>query len=731
MKMTQKAITKVDLIVFGKDGYELHKTLISLVAATPDILEAAIKIVISAESLTPELQKYLSNNEEFLEQHSITTILHPVSSLEYSKLLSPDSTHTVLLTAGDCVTARSLRLLLDSVQNEKQVAYPQADVRYFKNQHKLNVIHENIDFPTDPKTTALAAWQVLRFAHFLVLPSAALRGYSSPSPQAGYGYGTWHLITTLISEGYSLSKVPNTAVFTLFSIPEKDEVLPYPSALYSAPTARELLPQGDMNELFTPSLKDRIKDRLSEHPTLTKGAQKSLHYLSVVKKSVKRPTRIGNDLDEEQDEWLISEAAAIHRLNANVFLTLDGKFQFQRIHESLGESLQVGAALTTSLQSLRYDSYDYVLLVPWLIAGGADMFFINYANSIAEIRPDKKVLIVSTEPSRTSLSNSELGLSEKVDFLHLAEIVGEHKDSDKVILYSIAVLVDLFKISTIHAGLSRLGYKYIDTYRESIKSAGRKIVLTGYNEIITDRKRREGYVHDIIPAIYDLADVVTTDNNEIAQLWRAEYGLNTSKVVVHHQPFFFPDTTRVNRNAFNAESPVRVLWASHMRKEKNPTTYADIARALSSDPAFTFMAYGALDKAHYRRNPFTHKVGPNMAYGGSFKSFFKEINPDRYDVFVYTSLADGTPNILIEAGLAELPIISSKVGGIGKLIGGNGALIDNPKDTGAFVQALKDFKNDPTAAYHKAAAFKKEIIKHHTAASFNKEVEAMLTDINY
>ena len=76
-----------------------------------------------------------------------------------------------------------------------------------------------------------------------------------------------------------------------------------------------------------------------------------------------------------------------------------------------------------SLDYLKYDMYDYVIIVPWLIAGGADKFFMNYANTITKLRQNKRVLVISTEPARDSLSRDKLMLHKDIDFLPIAEII--------------------------------------------------------------------------------------------------------------------------------------------------------------------------------------------------------------------------------------------------------------------------------------------------------------------
>ena len=705
-----------------EDG--IHKTILSLIEATRNIEGgASLKLVLGNDISTSNLRSYLDDNSSFLESASITV----VGQLQPSKA----SKFTAIIEAGGCITEQTLlRLISAATANDRSIVYPDTSVEYL-DVLKPNKVYKNVVFPQDATTALLSAWHDQRLSRFILFPTDALKQYTPPHKMPGYGHTNWHLVSSLINENHLPLRITETAIFSLGrSTHSSHKELLSPSSLYSLVALRGLTIDSFVNEVDTISTKDRVKNLLDNYPLLTKVAQKSLHYASVLKKAT-RPSAVTNGLDKHTDAWLIKEANTLHQLNASIFLSPQKKFHIHKYVDSLDEGLRVGTALAQSAQQLRHNTYDYVLFVPWLIAGGADMFFINYANAIANLRPDKKVLIISTEPSRQSLSNKELNLSDRVDFLRLAEIVGKHKNSETIISQSLALIIDIVQASVIHVGLSRLGYRYVARHNIAIKESNRKIVLTGYNEIVTNDGKREGYVHDIIPSIFKYADVIVTDNDRIATLWQTEYGLAPSKVMVHHQPFIVPHVTRKDIQQFDATTPVRVLWAAHIRKEKNPNTFADVAKQLADDPTFTFTAYGALDKAHFRKNPFTHPGSPNLQYSGSYRKFFEEVKPDNYDVFIYTSLADGTPNILIEAGLSELPIVTSNVGGIESLIGKNGHLVNNPTDTDDFVKNLIQFRDNPSDGYKKAARFKKHLLAMQTYDAFNAEITDMLKKLGY
>jgi glycosyltransferase involved in cell wall biosynthesis len=65
------------------------------------------------------------------------------------------------------------------------------------------------------------------------------------------------------------------------------------------------------------------------------------------------------------------------------------------------------------------------------------------------------------------------------------------------------------------------------------------------------------------------------------------------------------------------------------------------------------------------------------------------------DVFVLPSLAEGTPNSIIEAMAHGIPVIASEVGGIPDMIGEDAGIRVAPGDTAALAEAMLRLANDP------------------------------------
>jgi glycosyltransferase involved in cell wall biosynthesis len=74
------------------------------------------------------------------------------------------------------------------------------------------------------------------------------------------------------------------------------------------------------------------------------------------------------------------------------------------------------------------------------------------------------------------------------------------------------------------------------------------------------------------------------------------------------------------------------------------------------------------------------------------------------DVFVLPSLAEGTPNGIIEAMAHGIPVIATNVGGIPDIIDADSGILIPPGDAAALADAMATLANDPKRRNEMGAA---------------------------
>ncbi len=335
------------------------------------------------------------------------------------------------------------------------------------------------------------------------------------------------------------------------------------------------------------------------------------------------------------------------------------------------------------LGGLPYHNYNYLLFVPWLIKGGGDKYSIEYANTIAKLNPRKRVLVMSTTAVESVWADK---LNDNVGFINIENIIGNETNSIKY--DAIQKLIKRLSVSHIHIINSVFGYDFIESKQKYILISKIKIILTSFSLGIDALGEPAGYSRTYVPRAHNLASIITSDNQSIINDWAVQYGFSSGKMVVHRQPTDIKDIPA--KGTIN--QPIKILWASRISYEKQPKLVARIGKLLTKQANIDM--YGTID----RNSDFLEKDLPrNVNYIGPFDGF-RNIDTSKYDIFLYTSLFDGMPNILIEAAQSRMPIIASNVGGISEFIIDNntGILIDDIQNPSAYVKAIKKIIKDPS-----------------------------------
>ena len=139
------------------------------------------------------------------------------------------------------------------------------------------------------------------------------------------------------------------------------------------------------------------------------------------------------------------------------------------------------------------------------------------------------------------------------------------------------------------------------------------------------------------------------------------------------------------------ESDVRVLTNGELIDNKNLFVGIDavlLARERGAKIKYSIMSDGELREQlkQYIKEKQAEGCVEMLGFVAQGARHYKN-----FDIFFLPSKKEGLPYVLLEAGMAGLPVIASNVGGIPEIIAsGENGLLAPPSDTGAFARALGD-----------------------------------------
>jgi len=416
--------------------------------------------------------------------------------------------------------------------------------------------------------------------------------------------------------------------------------------------------------------------------------------------------------------WLISDWKRLHRLDNRIFPS--SHIQTTALPTAYPDISDVWLAYAYQklAHALPKNQYQYILFAPWLVRGGADKFTIEYANTVARNRPDCNVLVVTTLDRESEWANK---LDDSVTYCNFAQVVADCPSH--VIAPLLELLVGQSNANALHVINSELAYDFIASHASWLRDRGVRIAATSFSQEIVESGRTLGYSHSHMPEIYDLATVITSDNQTVLDMWRTDYGFAAQKLSLHHLPYVLDKQPTVTHQRQSGAQPFRVLWAARISVEKMPAIVADIGRLVQHDN-ITIDMYGSLSAGSEQLLPTSYPS--NVRYLGGFNGLHT-LDLAQYDAFLYTSLFDGMPNTLLEIGLHGLPIVSSAVGGIPELIRDNqtGLLAHNTHDSAAYAHALKQLQSNPAKARQLADSLQRYIHDTYSQQQFDKAVSDM------
>ena len=423
-----------------------------------------------------------------------------------------------------------------------------------------------------------------------------------------------------------------------------------------------------------------------------------------VKKKAKAIVR--NLPSEVMDEWKKAS-----RIESQLYPTKDDLNNIS-FYDSDSTNL-VGVSYALAMQNVK-SAVDYVFVAPWIVPGGADKVLLNYLKGILEIDSKRKIAVITTLPSKNNWLSMLPKTVYHIDFGNNAK---ELKDEEKTILMD--RIIGQLNCKKLHIINSEFMYKWCAEHEELFNKTIDLYASLFCHDVIpgTNGEGIFDYSDPYLLNIFNFTKKIYTDNRRVVDRMVERCGVSDEKFVVHYQPTELID--HEPKKPYSKKNKMKILWASRLNSQKCPDVLKSIAERINPDE-FEIHVFGRSDG--YDESFFDGVK--SIVFHGKYDGF-SSIEPNKFDLYLYTSAIDGLPNTLLEAASYELPIIAPNVGGIGEFIldKKTGLLVEDYRDVEGYISGIEFAKNNYKDMQSYAKNAMKLLVERHSWDSYIKTIK--------
>lgn len=431
-------------------------------------------------------------------------------------------------------------------------------------------------------------------------------------------------------------------------------------------------------------------------------------------------------LDDDVCRETIWDAALIDPAIDIVAIERGGQFK------NINNSREPGFVYGELCRRVEGRTFTDVLIVPWLTAGGGEKYLIAVLNALASHDPSTRCLVIAGEASVAPQWLDRFPPETVfIDLPAVAEpLVEEHRH---VVL--LRLLLACAPGARLHLKAGAFAQAFFQRLRDCL--TGFRTYYYRFSEPLWPSAGRLyplGAGFEFVSTNLDRLACVITDNREVIEhaVRRFGFALPNWHCIYPTCEVDAPQGPGPDRPPGPAPWRRRLLWASRLAVEKRPALLRRLAERLAQQwPELVLEVYG--QPVRWGLDPAEFDGVPNIVYRGGFDSI-DELPVSGCDAFVYTSLYDGIPNVLLEMMALGLPVIAPDVGGIPEIVvdGTTGLLVrsvgSDDEMVEHYVEAVRRLYDDPDAAAAMTRAARELVDSRHGVQAFRHRVAEVFFD---
>lgn len=407
--------------------------------------------------------------------------------------------------------------------------------------------------------------------------------------------------------------------------------------------------------------------------------------------------------------WAIEELRELGKIESQLYPTAEFIARFH--HWAIPVMHDSGDVYATCIARLEGYSPDIIIIVPWIVPGGADRGVLYHA--AAALSRDKKVLVISTLNNDSPWANQ---LPEAAKFLEVGRLSSHLSEEQRVEVITRIVLQSTAKV--IHVVNSQTGWEMIRQHGKALNSVDKKIFASVYCMDIDDDGVLRGYPELFLADCWEYLHKLICDTRWFPQDLQQRYGVSLDKI----NTVYFPILVE-RPPIYKAKGNKNVLWAGRFAKQKRLDLLIEVAKLL---PDVNFDVHGYSVYEHEREMEENLRSLPNVHVCGVFETIDALIDANEYSLFLYTSAWDGLPITLLDVTKAGLPAVASAVGGVPEFISEvTGYPVADTNDPTAYVLRIREAMSDDQAKHRKWEAAVVLLLSRHTTKHFLEQLDAV------
>ena len=595
------------------------------------------------------------------------------------------------LDADDMLSSNWYVSALETMEKSKETIMVHPNIQFnFGAGTRLEYSERSNSFKKSEDAIVLAG--VNRWCSAIMGERETFLSYPYMETKNGYGYEDYNLNSNTVGHGVKHMVAPETVMFyrqktegSLLASSNLERVIqPYVSLLDV--NYIKTIPESEVRAMRPRVEETRKRKGVLKVYYAIRGNDTLNYFITPVAKLTKKILKVGLTKEQKDDtrvpKYMMEEWKKINEIESQLYPTEEA---LRGIFRAEPDDYDVGLAYYDLVRGIP-KMPDYIFIVPWIRVGGADKVLINYLKAIQKHHPEWNVAVITTMPGKNVRLKDLPENAYVIDF-------GNRSDSlwvtQKEMLFS-RLMVQL-KCKKVHIINSEYGYVWAMTHKKFM-SVERELVVSIFSTTNQYTPGMGTYANPFLVDLHDVVKRIYTDNQNMFDDLLKKEGFNCDKIKVIHQPVEELPNTKTD-DEVREDGVFRILWAGRIDDEKNPRLVPRIAKRLGE--GYKIDMFGELAKG-YSKVEF---MGENVEYMGGYSDLNK-VAKKGYDLFLYTSLRDGMPNVLLEAASIGLPIVSSNIGGVGDFVrsGKTGILVDDIEDVEEYVKAIRVLSHDKKKA---------------------------------